>query len=1032
MPPLSLPVFGRNKACTDCPLHEGCRTVCIPSRPFSTQPGRILKGRALFIVGEAPGANEDEDGHCWVGAAGQLLKRLYVDEVFQFQDRADVYLGNTVRCRPPKNATPSKSQVKKCLPYLWADLNEVCDKYKEVWVLCCGATAIAPFGFKSLRDALSHQGDWKELPETGLTPPPQVRIFSTYHPAYLLRNPSASAVVETHLRMMQRAMDGVGTLDFQPSNLNIEVNPEPPDYPISRLSLDIETYGAVDNCPDQTQFHPRKSLEYDRCGPANLIQSVGIAWRDPRDETQHTAIFTATLGFGRLWDWLRKLRRDDGTLLGQNLQFDLSYLRFGYPQARELLDIPLRLEDLSVTNYLHSEVRPERSLKNLAPLFGVTKYERSAGGQFRKFQDCNDEGLWRYNCQDALATLLTQERLEEAIEGYYGAQSEKLGPFCKQWYSDLLWLVLWMGEQGIAMDVPKLWHLLTRYNRRLDRLTNYAQVRWEMPLRGKGSAKAKTEAILAAADEAPDHVRSGLKLTDKTEQISFKDENRNALLDVLDRRTEVAKKLRVIGRYASTAKLIDSYLTPLLAGRGKDNHDVSPKVLRGLVFPRWYPVPLQFDDGGGGGTIQARVVCKAPAVQTFPKPIKKCITTRFESGCTLWFDYCLTGDTEIYTVEGFRRIDDVVLNGTEGVLSCSSSGELSFQKPTKTVQIENAELVRIDLVHGEYVECTPDHKWMLWDGSFKEARHLKPGDRLTHVSHKAKYCSRSCYGQGKNNHQVAGITPAGTGTVYCLRVPPHATFVLRNGLVSSNSQIELRTAALLSNDPVMMEEYLGKPDLHTKTARLIFGDAFIDEYIANRGLDAFKESQYRQAGKTLNFLVLYRGGAFKFRETLMRDVGLEYPMEKCQAAIDAFWRRHKGLISWQDELIATATKTGRVVLPLIGQSRLFLGGKAGVAGSVNEVVNLPVQATAANIMLSAHFSLAKIFKTQNLRAVVPLNIYDAAAIDLPASELSAVQRIVAEVLPNPPYYEALCSRLGRRLKLAYDCHTITKPMRAAT
>jgi DNA polymerase-1 len=111
---------------------------------------------------------------------------------------------------------------------------------------------------------------------------------------------------------------------------------------------------------------------------------------------------------------------------------------------------------------------------------------------------------------------------------------------------------------------------------------------------------------------------------------------------------------------------------------------------------------------------------------------------------------------------------------------------------------------------------------------------------------------------------------------------------------------------------------------------------------------------------------------------------------------------------------------GYYELPLIGQSRLFLGGKKARERKLSEIVNLPVQATAADIMLSAQYHLWAKLRQAGLKALVPCNIYDAALIECPKYEIHRVRQIMAEVLPNPPFYTALCQELGRSLPLDYD------------
>jgi len=117
-------------------------------------------------------------------------------------------------------------------------------------------------------------------------------------------------------------------------------------------------------------------------------------------------------------------------------------------------------------------------------------------------------------------------------------------------------------------------------------------------------------------------------------------------------------------------------------------------------------------------------------------------------------------------------------------------------------------------------------------------------------------------------------------------------------------------------------------------------------------------------------------------------------------------------------------RLGYYELPLIGQSRLFLGGKRAKDKKLNEIVNLPVQATAADIMLSAQYELWSRFKQAGLKAVVPINIYDAALIECPKHEIYRVRSIIAEVLPNPPFYRDLCEELGRKVPLEHDLEEI--------
>ena len=101
-----LELHGRIRACIACPLHA-TRTQAVPG--YGPVTARIM------AVGEAPGQTEDREGKPFVGAAGQLLTRL-LQEVGL--DRRDIYITNTLKCRPPGNRDPEQAEVDACSHFL--------------------------------------------------------------------------------------------------------------------------------------------------------------------------------------------------------------------------------------------------------------------------------------------------------------------------------------------------------------------------------------------------------------------------------------------------------------------------------------------------------------------------------------------------------------------------------------------------------------------------------------------------------------------------------------------------------------------------------------------------------------------------------------------------------------------------------------------------------------------------------------------------------------------------------------------------
>ena len=161
----------RVKACTKCSELARCRKNVV----FGV--GNIHA--ELMFVGEAPGADEDEQGEPFVGRAGQLLTKII--EAMGFQ-RADIYIANVLKCRPPQNRTPLPDEMNNCRPYLLEQIDAIHPKV----IVALGATAVralldVELGITKMR------GNWYTFHNTPIMP--------TFHPAYLLRNPPAKKEV---------------------------------------------------------------------------------------------------------------------------------------------------------------------------------------------------------------------------------------------------------------------------------------------------------------------------------------------------------------------------------------------------------------------------------------------------------------------------------------------------------------------------------------------------------------------------------------------------------------------------------------------------------------------------------------------------------------------------------------------------------------------------------------------------------------------------------------------------------------------
>ena len=150
--------------CRRCKLAAGRRNIVFGSGNPRAE---------LMFVGEAPGADEDEQGLPFVGRAGQLLTRII--EAIEMS-RADVYICNILKCRPPGNRNPESDETGACEPFLLRQIAAIKPK-----VIC----ALGTFGAQALlrtKEPISRlRGQFIEYRGA--------RLMATFHPAYLLRNP---------------------------------------------------------------------------------------------------------------------------------------------------------------------------------------------------------------------------------------------------------------------------------------------------------------------------------------------------------------------------------------------------------------------------------------------------------------------------------------------------------------------------------------------------------------------------------------------------------------------------------------------------------------------------------------------------------------------------------------------------------------------------------------------------------------------------------------------------------------------------
>ena len=145
----------------------------------------------LVFMGEAPGADEDRQGLPFVGAAGQLLTDM-IEKGMRLR-REEVYILNTIKCRPPGNRAPLPDEAANCREYLDAQLEILRPEF-----LCC-LGAVAAQNLLGVSTPIGQlRGSFHDYHG--------IKVLCTYHPAYLLRTPSAKRAVWEDLQRLMAAM----------------------------------------------------------------------------------------------------------------------------------------------------------------------------------------------------------------------------------------------------------------------------------------------------------------------------------------------------------------------------------------------------------------------------------------------------------------------------------------------------------------------------------------------------------------------------------------------------------------------------------------------------------------------------------------------------------------------------------------------------------------------------------------------------------------------------------------------------------
>ena len=204
---ISIPLYPEDKPnCTRCELHEQATSVGIKTHLYSS----ANEGYVVLIIGQNPGFHEDTTNEPFVGRSGQILKKSFIGGV-KLQERTTIYLGNGVRCHTTNNQAPKPKHYRECNQHLIEDLQII----KPDIVLTLGAPATASF-YKnilgimkiSLTKSFTMNGNLYTPKDHKIRGVGEFHMFSTYHPAAVMRNNNLINSVHSHMQLVSDCVDG--------------------------------------------------------------------------------------------------------------------------------------------------------------------------------------------------------------------------------------------------------------------------------------------------------------------------------------------------------------------------------------------------------------------------------------------------------------------------------------------------------------------------------------------------------------------------------------------------------------------------------------------------------------------------------------------------------------------------------------------------------------------------------------------------------------------------------------------------------
>lgn len=922
--------------CLACGLYRGCKTFQMEGQ--GPVPCDVL------IVGEAPGATEDELGTPFRGRSGKLLDDL-LDGIDI--DRANLRITNAVRCHPPNNATPTPEQVRFCHPHLQMEIEQV----KPKLILTLGAIAAnAVLGGRQalakLRGTMHQRGTAK--------------VVCTYHPAYALRNPSATETIAMDLAL------GFSLLDSRADRGKIVL---------------IRSQAALDRLTGLLSKH-RGLLAFDIEGNSknpfranyrlpcySIAVSPSLSFCIPADHQENVWLDEA--------QYLRPLQaiRDNphARLVMHNCYYDLigTLNRFN-------LHLPNGIED-TILMYALLDENAKHDLDSVTALFCPELAGYSADVNHLLDEGTQDFSkiplatLWRYNAYDSLATYRAYAAMKPKVV------EKGLAWVYRHVMIDGIQQLRRIGLSGLSMNLELVRETDVKYAKRLreihEQLLGLPAVRKAMEIwaeHRKKTSKHKTDFPLSRYVEpfnpgSPQQKRillfdvygaKPLSATEKTGLPSVDDET-------IEKYARKYKAVQLLRDYTKLKKCHGTYVAP--------------------VEQTW----LNSFDGRSHSTYKLHVartgrtcVAKGTIINGMPcgKPIEQ----------------VQPGDKVFSLVDGKPVLSTVVCQAKTGF------------KPVVKIHWYR----KLD-TRNYYLYVTADHLIRLPSGEYKAAGSLERGDPLVlHYGEGVVHGVKKIPGRKTvydlevdndcHNFFAAGVcvhnSSSGPNHENVPRVDTNPDikrfFVAEPGYAfvqADYSQMELRVLACYSKDEELLRCYREGLDVHRLLA----------SYYYRIPVNEITKAQ-RSAAKSTNFGVIYGQGPV----ALANDLGIS--VKEADGLISSYFRKFSGVRRWMEQTKAFAHKHG-YVRSAIGRIRhlpeIVNGQEASRKEAERQAVNSPIQGLASDMLLlrlkALYHLIDTSFPTVTIRAVV----HDSALFQVPIDQVTAFAKAAKPVMEDFSMFE---------------------------